>query len=138
VKYLKHGKYVLLSFIAVIALSACGSKASIAAHNLSTQADNFQIARTITFYNSITNQEPLIIKGFCSIGSGDGTQSAPNNGGVVTVTCQTSPGKFIKDFLGLSNNVTYFVSQDVGASVSDTHYQFILLPSSVIPSISVK
>lgn len=133
-----HRKLLLaLTLIAALVLAGCGSKAGVVSNNLSQLADNFQVARTITFYNGITGQSPLIIKGLCSLGDGNG-QSAPDNGGVLTVTCKIGPGRFIKDFLGLSNNVTYFVSQNSGQSVSDTHYLMIWRPGTLIPGISVQ
>lgn len=135
-------KRVITAVLACLALGAvvagCGhSRASVVAHNLSTQADNFNVARTITFYNGITGQSPLIIKGLCSLGNGY-SQDAPNNGGVLTVTCKTGPNSYIKDFLGLSDNITYFVSQNTGQAVSDTHYQYIVRPGTLIPGISVQ
>lgn len=127
---------VILVVTAIVA-AGCGSRANTVSHNLSVQADNFRVARTITFYNGITGQSPLIIRGLCSLGDGSG-QNAPDNGGVLTVTCKVGPGKYIKDFLGLSNNITYFVSQNQGISVSDTHYQMIWRPGTLIPGISVQ
>lgn len=134
-------KRIMAAAIACLALAAalagCGSRASTVSHNLSVQADNFNVARTITFYNGVTGQSPLIIKGLCSLGNGSG-QDAPNNGGVLTVTCKLGPNSYIKDFLGLSDNITYFVSQNTGQSVSDTHYQYIVRPGTLIPGISVQ
>lgn len=130
--------YAVVACIVIAVVAAgCGSRADTVSHNLSVNADNFQVARTITFYNGITGQSPLIIKGLCSIGDGSG-QNAPANGGTLTVTCKIGPDKYIKDFLGLSDNITYFVSQNTGQSVSDTHYQYIVRPGTLIPGISVQ
>jgi ABC-type Fe3+-hydroxamate transport system substrate-binding protein len=128
---------VLLAVAALVALAGCGSRADTVSHNLSTSADNFQVARTITFYNGITGQSPLVIKGLCSIGDASG-QTAPSSGGTLTVTCKVGPDKYIKDFLGLSDNITYFVSQNTGVSVSDTHYLIIFRPGTLIPGISIQ
>lgn len=137
IRKLKRKPLVTLAMLLLVVVAAgCGSRADTVSHNLSVQADNFQVARTITFYNGITGQSPLIIKGFCSIGDGS-SQNAPNNGGTLTVTCKDG-NKYIKDFLGLSNNITYFVNQETGLTVSDTHYQFIFRPGTLIPGISVQ
>src|SRR5262249_10136875 len=115
-----------------------GSRADTASHNLSVAADNFQVPRTISFYNGITGQNMLVIKGLCSIGDGSG-QDAPDNGQTLTVTCYNpDDSKLIKDFLGLSDNGTYMVQKDVGVRVSEAHYQFIWRPSTLIPGISVQ
>ena len=147
-KLVKRPWFLAVAALAAIAVAGCASKAAVASHNLSVAADNFQIARTITFYNGINGQAILVIKGLCSIGSDtDGgtntansgsTQDAPSNGNTLTVTCEVSNGKFIKDFLGLSDNVTYVAQQISGASVSDTHYKVIWRPSTLIPGISVQ
>jgi hypothetical protein len=78
-----------------------------------------------------------VIKGLCSIGDASG-QTAPSSGGTLTVTCKVGPDKYIKDFLGLSDNITYFVSQNTGVSVSDTHYLIIFRPGTLIPGISIQ
>jgi hypothetical protein len=139
---IKQLKFLVVVILAAVMLAACGSKASVVANNISTEADNFQIARVITFYNGFTGQDILEVKGLCSIGeddpNGGSSQDAPVNGQSLTVTCEVSKGKFIKDFLGLSNNVTYVAQQISGASVSDTHYQVIWRPSTLIPGISVQ
>ena len=127
----------ILALIALCLIAAgCGSKADTASHNLSVAADNFQVPRTISFYNGITGQNMLIIKGLCSIGDAN-SQDPPTQGNVLTVTCDDH-GKIIKDFLGLSDNVTYMVQQQVGVPVSLAHYQFIWRPSTLIPGISIQ
>lgn len=131
-------RLIVLAVVALaVALAGCGSKASVASHNLSVAADNFQVPRTISFYNGITGQNMLIIKGLCSIGNAN-SQDPPVNGGTLTVVCKDDSGKLIKDFLGLSDNVTYMVQQQVGVKVSDAHYEFIWRPSTLIPGISVQ
>lgn len=128
---------VIAFVILAVVLAGCGSRADTASHNLSVAADNFQVPRTISFYNGVTGQNMLIIKGLCSIGNGN-SQDAPSNGGTLTVTCKADDGKVIKDFLGLSDNVTYMVQQQIGVKVSDAHYEFIWRPSTLIPGISIQ
>jgi hypothetical protein len=135
----------LIAAVAALAIitTGCASKASVAAQNLSTAADNFQVPRSISFYNGITGQNILLIKGLCSIGSNVSSTDPPVNGGDVTVTCDVGKDakghdEFIKDFLGLSDNVTYVVQQEIGVPVSDAHYQFIWRPSTLVPGITVQ
>lgn len=112
------------------ALAAC-SDADIASKNLSTAADQFQINRRIVFYNGITGDYMLTIEGLCSLGNYDSS-------GQVTVTCKTGPGEFKKDFLGLSDNVTYFAEQLEPMAVNTYRYQVIFKPSIIIPDLNVK
>lgn len=115
---------VLLS----LGLAACSSDADVASENLSKAADNFEVLRRIVFYNGITEQYILSIEGFCSLGNNDPPRE-------LTVTCKTGPGQFKKHFLGLSDNVTYFVEQLESVGVSTSHYRVFFKPSTIVPDI---
>lgn len=116
--------------IGVAALTGCSSKANTVSHNISTAADNFQINRQIIFYDIWTGKTILEVDGLCSIDNGSGTQ--------VSVTCEVAPGKYTKDYLGKSTNVTWFEHQTSPAKVDNAHYKVIWRPSTVIPQISVQ
>lgn len=125
-------KKLLIAALAAIALIGAGcSDADIASTNLSTAADNFEIERRIVFYNGITGEYMLTIEGLCSLGNYDAT-------GTLTVTCKVGPKEYKKHFLGLSDNVTYFVEQVDAAEADPYHYRVIFKPLSIIPDIEVK
>lgn len=111
-------------------LSACSNDADVASKNISTAADNFQVARRIVFYNTWTNTYMLEVDGLCSLGNAD-------HSGELSVTCKTPDG-YKKHFLGLSNNVTYFVEQLDSAAVSANRYRVIFKPESIVPDIQVR
>lgn len=112
----------------VVFLSACNNDADVVSRNLSTAADNFQITRRIVFYNGITGDYMLEIIGLCALGNVD-------KHGELSVTCEVGPGHYKKHFLGLSNNVTYFVEQIEADPVSRYHYQVTFKPESILPDI---
>lgn len=116
----------------VIGLSACGSDAKIAAHNLSVAAEQFEINRRVVFFNGITDKYLLEIEGLCSVES---TESAL--GGSLEVTCKVGPSSYKKHYLGLSDNVSYFVEQIDAANVSAYHYRVIFKPESIVPDIKL-
>jgi len=122
-------KYIPLIGLAV-ALTACSSDADVASYNVSKAADQFEINRRIVFYNGITDSYMLTIEGRCSLGNNDGAKS-------LSVTCKTGPESYKKHFLGLSDNVTYFVEQIDGADVNVYHYRVIFKPASIIPDIDL-
>lgn len=107
-------------------ITACSSDADVASRNLSTASDNFEINRRITFYNGITDKYMLTIEGFCSIDTGDAKK--------LTVTCKTGGG-YKKDYLGLSDNVTYVVEQLESANVSSDHYVVNFKPEVIVPDV---
>jgi hypothetical protein len=120
-----------LMIAALIPLAACARDADVASRNLSYAADNFEISRRIVFYNGITDTYMLTIEGLCSLGNHDET-------GELTVTCKTGPSSYKKHFLGLSDNVTYFVEQIEPAEASIYHYRVAFRPSVIIPDIEVQ
>ena len=108
---------------------ACDSNADRASENLSTAADNFEVSRRIVFFNGITDKYLLTIEGKCSI--------APN-GGKLDVTCRVVPDAYKKHFLGLSDNVSYFVEQLEPVDVSVYHYRVIFKPETILPSLELQ
>jgi hypothetical protein len=112
---------------AVASLAACSSSADVASHNLSQQADNFEVPRRIVFINGITDKYLLTITGYCSLGNDD-------KAGELTVTCKVGGG-YKKDFLGLSDNVTYLVEQLDPKNVSIDTYEVNFKPQSLVPDI---
>lgn len=111
-------------------LTACSSAADTASQNLSTAADNFEIQRRIVFVNGITDKYLLVIEGRCSLGNSD-------KSGELSVTCKLGDNQYVKHFLGLSDNVTYFVEQTETANVSTYHYRVMFRPATVIPDITL-
>jgi len=120
-----------LVLLAPLAISGCSSDAYVASANLSKAADNFEIERRVVFYNGITGDYMLTIEGRCSLGSGSSAAS-------LTVTCKTGPTDYKKHFLGLSDNVSYFVEQLEGSNVSTYRYRVVFKPSVIIPDVDVR
>jgi len=118
-------KIILIAFVALIA-TGCGTDAQIASRNLSKAAEMFEINRRVIFYNGITSEYMLSIEGLCSI------EDQKNQ---LEVTCKVGPDQMKKHFLGLSDNVTYFVEQMEPKKVSVYHYRVIFKPQSIIPDI---
>ena len=121
----------VLTLATVAALLAGCSDADVASTNLSKAADNFEVTRRIVFYNGITGDYVLTIEGLCSLGNKD-------KSGQLSVTCKTSPAAYKKHFLGLSDNVTYFVEQVEAAPVGVYHYRVFFKPQTILPNIDFK
>lgn len=113
-----------------VLVSACND-ADVASSNLSKAADNFEITRRVVFYNGITDSYMLTIEGLCSLGNHD-------DPGEITITCKTGPKSYKKHFLGLSDNVTYFVEQLDAADVSAYHYRVVFKPQTILPDFDFR
>lgn len=114
--------------IAALGLTGCSDDADVASENLSKAADNFEIQRQIVFFNGITDKYLLRIEGLCSI---------DDEGKQLEVTCKTEDG-YKKHFLGLSDNVSYFVEQQASENVSVDHYRVTFKPSTVVPDVDAR
>jgi predicted small secreted protein len=115
--------------VAALTLTACNDDAKVASDNLSKAADNFEVQRRIVFFNGITDTYLLEIVGLCSI---------VDEGNQLEVTCKVGDGEYKKHFLGLSDNVSYFVEQVEAERVSDTYYRVTFKPQSILPDIDIR
>jgi len=128
---MKHMKKLIATILTATILVGCQSDADVASRNVSKAADNFEVARRVIFYNGITNDYMLSIEGYCSLGNND-------RAGFLSVTCKTGPGIYKKHFLGLSDNVTFFVEQLEAKNVSTSFYRVVFKPSTIIPDIEIR
>ena len=114
---------ILAASALALMLTGC-TQASTVSSNLSNDADSFKIDRDIVFYNGITDKYIFEIKGLCSVDVTTVSKQA-------AVTCKTSKnGDYVKDFIGLSDNVTYLATQ-IKPSKSDPYaYKVIVKPTA--------
>ena len=119
---------VFTALTAVLLLSACDD-AQIANQNLTKAADNFEIMRRVVFINGITDKYLLSIEGKCSIND-QKTQ--------LEVICKRGAGYYTKEFLGLSDNVTYMVQQMESVPVNVYHYRVTFKPQAILPNIDFR
>ncbi len=125
-------KKVIAAVVLAVALAfgatACTPAAKTASDNLSKAADEFEVQRRIVFFNGITDKYLLTIEGRCSI---------QPDGGKLDVTCKIGPDQYKKHFLGLSDNVSYFVEQQGSAEVDVYHYRVIFKPEAIVPDLQI-
>lgn len=116
---------LLVGLVPALLLGGCGgTDADVASKNLSKAAEQFEVPRRVVFYNGITDKYMLTIEGYCSI---------EDERRQLEVTCKDGDKEFKKDYLGLSDNVTYVVEQLEDINVSTTHYRVIFKPETIIP-----
>ncbi|OIJ17091.1 hypothetical protein BKP37_00690 [Anaerobacillus alkalilacustris] len=120
---------ILVSIMAII-LVGC-TEADTVSHNLSKSADSFEIQRRVVFFNGITDKYLLTIEGLCSIGNND-------KEGRLSVTCKVGDDSYKKHYLGLSDNVSFFVEQTDASYADPFHYRVLFRPESIIPDIDLQ
>lgn len=126
------GILFIIGIIAAVVTFAMMTRtdADIASNNLSKAADQFEIDRRIVFFNGITDTYLLVIEGRCSIEVDDLDAQ-------LEVTCKLGNNQYKKHFLGLSDNVTYFVEQTEAEDVDVFRYRVIFKPESIAPEIDL-
>lgn len=115
---------------ALVTLTACANDADVVSENLSKAADNFEVNRRIVFFNGITDKYLLEIVGPCSINTDDSKK--------LSVVCKEGPGVYKKHYLGLSDNVTYFVEQGEPVKASANHYRVTFKPQAILPDLDFR
>lgn len=118
----------LATVFTMVVLTGCSKDAEVASDNLSTAADQFELDRRVVFFNGITDKYLLTIEGRCSI---------KDEANQLEVTCKTGADEFKKHFLGLSDNVSYFVEQVGAAKVDVFHYRVVFKPEVIVPDIDL-
>jgi hypothetical protein len=121
---------IILGIISIITIVGCSTEADTVSENLSKSADSFQVQRKIVFVNGITDKYLLTIEGLCSLN----TDSEKK----LTVTCKVGKNQYKKHYLGLSDNVTYFVEQTDAKYEDAYHYKVLFRPEEIIPDIDLQ
>lgn len=123
--------YILIVLASTMALVACEStEADTVSYNLSKSADSFSVQRKIVFFNGITDNYMLTIEGLCAIDVDDAKK--------ITATCKVGEDQYKKHYLGLSDNVSYFVEQTDAKYEDAYHYKVLFRPESIIPDIELQ
>jgi hypothetical protein len=113
-----------------IFIIGCSNDATVARSNLEKSEQNFELSRRVVFYNGINGEYILTIEGKLAI--------IVDKDGDLVVTVKTDSGEYLKHYLGLSDNVTYFSEQLESAKVSTSSYRVVFKPSSVIPTVDLR
>lgn len=124
-----------IAIACLLGVSGCTRESERVSFNLSREADSFNVYRRIVFFNGITDSYLLKIEGYCAVLTESG---AENLTGTISVVCKSDNGRYVKHFLGVSDNVTYFSEQILDASVSDSRYSVVIRPLTLIPDVSIR
>lgn len=126
-------RVIFFVLLAVSLLTVCGvllDDSKTVNYNLNRDEQNFREFRRVVFYNGITGEYILQIEGYMAL-------SIDMDGDLV-VTVKQSDGTFLKHYLGLSDNVTYFSESLNPRHVDDKHYKVIFKPSVIVPTVEIR
>ena len=119
----------LTALVFALGLASCSEHSDVVSQNISTAAHNFEVNRRAIFYNGITGDYILTIEGLITL---------TENGNRLEVTCKTGPSSYKKHYLGLSDNVTYFMEQLEPVEADPFHYRVMFRPQTIIPDVEMQ
>lgn len=121
---------LFLTLVLVLTLVAC-SQADRVSHNISKEADRFNVTRRLAVINARTDKPVFEIIGNFSINN--------NMNNELEITVEHEQGKYKKHFVYLNEWTIYTVEDVSGAYVDNYHYEVNYLPEMIIPvTLTVK
>ncbi|AXH71263.1 putative lipoprotein [Bacillus phage BSP38] len=121
---------LFVGLAAIISLAGCSSESDVVSENLSKSADSFEVQRRVVFFNGITDKYLLTIEGLCALDTSSSKK--------LTVTCKIGKDQYKKHYLGLSDNVSYFVEQTDAKYEDAFHYKVLFRPEQIVPDIDLQ
>lgn len=109
---------ISIGVVLVSMLTGCNQQADRVSENLAKEADNFNIVRTVTVINCITDDVILTVTGRISI-------KADTEDNQLEIIAEVGKDKYQKHIIGLSDHTTYTVSDTDGGTEVDK-YQFTI------------
>ena len=113
----------LLLILVILFFCGCDREVYRVDYNLGQQADNFNIERQITVFNTRTDTVLFQMTGVFSL-----QNSGANE---LEVICEVKKGEYRKHFIYLSQDTTYVVEDLGGANVDQYHYELNFLPQMI-------
>lgn len=121
---------ILAALVCAAALIGCTSDdATVARHNMTRAADNFELMRRIVFYNVRLGQNVVTVEGKCSIEYGNDRTE---------YICKLGEDRFIRNFLSSSNDIVAIVEQMDPVPVNVYHFRRTFKPQSIIPDVDFR
>lgn len=119
---------IVAAAIAALSLTGC-KEADRVSHNISQEADNFNVVRRLTVINCRSDKVTLQLTGTFSIHKNNDTNE-------LEVTCELPDGKYTKHFVYLNEWTCYTVEDLSGSTVDKYSYELNFLPQE-IPGVKI-
>lgn len=114
----------MVIILTVFTVTGCRQSERVS-HNLSKEADSFNVVRELTVINALQGDVLFTMTGKLAIAN-----SAENE---IEVIVEDENGNYQKHFIGLSDNVTYIVEQKGYKNVENYKYTLNYNPKMWIP-----
>ena len=117
---------IIATIIGLFTFVGCERQSEIVSHNLSKEADNFNVVRELTVINAIQGDVLFTMTGKMTI-------KADTADSQLEVIVEDENKNYQKHFIGLSDNVTYVVEQKEYKDVENYKYTLNYNPKMWIP-----
>jgi hypothetical protein len=114
----------LILIVMAVMLAGC-NQAAIVSHNLSKEANQFNVTRRLAVINARTDKPLFEMVGNFSVSN--------SNYSELEITVQTGPNEYKKHFVYLNEWTLYVVEDVSGATVNPYHYEINFLPEMIVP-----
>lgn len=119
-------KFVAIMMSLILTVSLCGcTQADMVSHNISQQANNFNVTRRLAVINARSDAPVFELVGNFSISNTTTNELA--------VTVEVAPNQYKKHFVYLNEWTIYVVEDVSGAYVDPYHYEVNFLPEMIVP-----
>ncbi len=108
-----------------LTLSGC-TESSRVSHNVSKEADNFNVIRRLTVINARSDKPVFELIAAFSI-------EVDNEDNQLEIICETGENEYKKHFVSLNEWTIYVVEDISGAEVDRYRYEVNFLPEAILP-----
>lgn len=116
---------IALSIILMLCTMSGCRQSDRVSHNISKEADRFNVTRRLAVINARTDKPIFEIIGNFSISN--------NVTNELEIICEVEQGKYKKHFVYLNEWTIYTVEDVSGAYVDNYHYEVNYLPEMIVP-----
>ena len=113
----------------MLGMAGC-STAHTVNHNLSKDANEFNIYRRITVTNARTDTVMLQAEGYMALGN--------NSSNELVVTIKTGHHQYYKDYIYLNDWTCYVMEQTEPKGTDKYHYELTFYPERILPDVEIK
>nr|DAT53790.1 MAG TPA: outer membrane protein assembly factor [Bacteriophage sp.] len=125
-------KIILITMLVLVGvvLGGCVRTSTTVNHNLSKDADEFNLYRKITVTNARTDTIMLQAEGYMSLSN--------NSANELVVTIKTGENTYYKDYIYLNDWTCYVMEQTEPTGTDKYHYQLVFYPERIVPDVEIK
>ncbi|MEC3942722.1 hypothetical protein [Enterococcus mundtii] len=115
---------LIVSIGMVFSLSAC-RQATKVSHNVSQEADNFNVIRRVAVMNTLSNTVEFEVIGRISVNT--------SNSEKLEILVETEEGVYKKYLINMTQFNMYVIEDLAGAEVNQYKYEVNYMPESIVP-----